>query len=104
MDATRRDHYLPAAVRATIEEVYYAPINRLACLEALLQDASFLRNPVTHPGLFADHGVVHARDVTQQVLRRLARGGGPALDAAPPADRLDGGAIPPAQPGPPVAH
>ncbi|MFN8497995.1 MAG: hypothetical protein U0641_09080 [Anaerolineae bacterium] len=71
MDAKLLDHYLPAAVRASIEETYYAPINRLACLEALLQDANFLRDPVTHPGLFADHGVVHARDVTQQVLRLL---------------------------------
>ncbi|MFN8470905.1 MAG: hypothetical protein U0822_01685 [Anaerolineae bacterium] len=65
------DAYLPHAVRAAIEERYYARVNRQASLEMLIQDPGFLRSPTLHPGLFADHGVVHVRDVARHMPRIL---------------------------------
>ncbi|MFN8481873.1 MAG: hypothetical protein U0768_02295 [Anaerolineae bacterium] len=71
MTGEELDVYVPRAVRATIEDRYYAVVNRQASLEALLQDPDFLTSPTKHPGLFADHGVVHVRDVAHQLLRLL---------------------------------
>src|SRR5918998_1218088 len=65
------DRYLPASIRGHIEQHYYARINAQARLEQLLQDPEFLRDPAHHVALFADHGVVHVRDVATQILRVL---------------------------------
>jgi hypothetical protein len=65
------DRYAPAYVRAWIEETYYARINAQAQLEAALADPAFYPDPAAHLALFNDHGVVHVRDVAQQLLRVL---------------------------------
>jgi hypothetical protein len=65
------DRYLPASVRIWIEETYYAQINAQAQLEAALADPAFYADPAAHLALFNDHGVVHVRDVAQQLLRLL---------------------------------
>jgi hypothetical protein len=65
------DHFVPIPVRAWIEQTYYARINAQAQLEAALADPTFYDDPATHLALFNDHGVVHVRDVAQQVLRVL---------------------------------
>ncbi|MCB0061296.1 MAG: hypothetical protein KDE19_04255, partial [Caldilineaceae bacterium] len=77
MSATLRvtvDEYLTKPIRCAIEERYYAPINEQAALERLIHDEHFLANPTAHVAMFSDHGVVHVRDVAQQVLRVLNTG------------------------------
>jgi hypothetical protein len=54
-----------------VEQTYYARINAQAQLDAALADPSFYGDPAAHLALFNDHGVVHVRDVAQQVLRVL---------------------------------
>lgn len=66
--AEQLDRYLPAPVRVWIEQTYYARINSQAQLEAALADPTFYCDPAAHLALFNDHGVVHVRDVAQQVL------------------------------------
>jgi hypothetical protein len=65
------DRYGPAPVRVWIEQTYYAQINAQAQLEAALADPTFYCDPAAHLALFNDHGVVHVRDVAQQILRVL---------------------------------
>ncbi len=65
------DHYLPASISGYIEQQYYVRVNAQARLEQVLQDPEFLRDPARHVALFADHGVVHVRDVATQILRVL---------------------------------
>ena len=74
MDATTQlDRYLPEKIRAEIEQRYYARVSAQSCLEALAQDEAFLHDPTRHVAFFADHGVVHVRDIAQQVLTVLER-------------------------------
>lgn len=65
------DAFLSPTLQAAIEQTYYAPINWHCRLEQLLLDPSFIEQPDRHVGLFSDHGVVHVRDVAQQVLTVL---------------------------------
>lgn len=65
------DAYLPITIRAQIEERYYAEINRKARLDEAAGDAEFLELLAEHVVLFGDHGVVHVRDVAQQIVRVL---------------------------------
>jgi hypothetical protein len=65
------DAYLCSDVRREIEQRYYARVNTGARLEQLIQNPEFLRDPTHHVALFPDHGVVHVRDVANQVLRVL---------------------------------
>src|SRR5262245_31652579 len=88
-EADQLDRYLPAPVRVWIEQTYYARINAQAQLEAALADPSFYGDPAAHLALFNDHGVVHVRDVAQQVLRVLDRTHG-RLIACREAEHLDG--------------
>jgi hypothetical protein len=87
--AEQLDRYLPAPVRAWIEQTYYARINAQAQLEAALADPTFYSDPASHLALFNDHGVVHVRDVAQQVLRLLDLTHG-TLIAWREGERLDG--------------
>ncbi len=70
------DAFLSPPLQAAIEQKYYAPINWHCRLEQLLLDPSFIEQPNKHVGLFSDHGVVHVRDVAQQVLTVLQRAHG----------------------------
>jgi hypothetical protein len=83
------DRYLPAPIRVWIEQTYYARINAQAQLEAALADPTFSSDPAAHLALFNDHGVVHVRDVAQQILRVLDHTHG-ALIARRERERLDG--------------
>jgi hypothetical protein len=63
--------HLPRSVRAYLEERFWRPIEAQATLEAISFDPEFLANPGTHPAIFADHGVVHVRDVAVGLVRLL---------------------------------
>ena len=65
------DGYLPGPVRTYLEERFWRPIEAQASLEVLCDDPDFLANPGTHPAMFADHGVVHVRDVAIGVVQLL---------------------------------
>jgi len=57
------DEHLPRAIRTDLEERLWRPIEAQATLEALYDDPAFIADPGHHPAIFADHGVVHVRDV-----------------------------------------
>jgi hypothetical protein len=65
------DQWIAPHIRSAIEQQYYARINAQAQLQQALKDPLFLQNPSAHVALFADHGVVHVRDVAQQILQVL---------------------------------
>ena len=65
------DRWVSAAIRDEIEHRFYRRINEQASLERLIDDPDFMAAPLNHVGLFADHGVVHVRDVASQVLTVL---------------------------------
>lgn len=71
MRAPSPEEFLPAPVRDHIERAYYARVNEQARLENLVRDPTFLEDLVNNPGLYSDHGVVHVRDVANQMLRVL---------------------------------
>ena len=60
---TELDRYLPRPIRTYLEERFWRPIEAQATLEVLRDDPRFLADPGTHPAIFADHGIVHVRDV-----------------------------------------
>ncbi|HZQ05654.1 MAG TPA: hypothetical protein VFD70_03690 [Anaerolineae bacterium] len=68
---TDLDQYLAPQIRREIEERYYARINQQARLENIGRDPDFLRGPYLHAALWADHGVVHVRDVAHHTLQVL---------------------------------
>lgn len=64
----RLDRWVSARLRQEIEDRYYAKVNKQARFEHLINDPSFLAAPDKHVGLFSDHGVLHVRDVANQIL------------------------------------
>lgn len=78
------DTFLPAAIRSTLEERYYARINAQSQFEVLQSDPDFLQSLDLHVALFSDHGVVHVRDVAQQQLSILELAHGVLLPSRPP--------------------
>jgi hypothetical protein len=67
--STTIDSHLPAEVRSVLEERYWRRVEEGSMLEALsADDDALLSAPDAHPALFADHGVVHARDVAAGVV------------------------------------
>ncbi len=69
--AIELDRYLPRPIRAHLEERFWRPIEAQATLEILRDDPRFLADPGRHPAIFADHGVVHVRDVAIGLVRLL---------------------------------
>lgn len=65
------DGYLPHPVRTYLEEQFWRPIEAKATLEVLLNDPAFIADPGRHPAIFADHGIVHVRDVSIGLVRLL---------------------------------
>ena len=63
--------HLALPVRTYLEDRFWRPIEAQATLEAISFDPEFLANPGTHPAIFADHGVVHVRDVAVGLVRLL---------------------------------
>lgn len=78
------DTYLPAHVRAWVEQRYYGRVNEQAKFEILIHDQNFWEAPQKHVGLFSDHGVVHVRDVAQQIIQVLDTIHGLLIPARPP--------------------
>lgn len=66
---TSLDPYLAPHIRHLIEERYYVRINQQARLENSPDPNLFLQPP--YPALWADHGVVHVRNVAENILRVL---------------------------------
>lgn len=81
------DDHLPPAIRTDLEERLWRPIEAQATLEALYDDPAFIADPGHHPAIFADHGVVHVRDVAAGLVRLLDTIDGVLLPARPPARR-----------------
>jgi len=65
------ERYLSASVRKYIEQAYYARVEEQSKLENLIHNPSFMQDAAKNPALFSDHGVVHVRDVANQILRVL---------------------------------
>lgn len=65
------DDFIAPNIRADIETRFYAKINQQSQLSEALKDPQFLEDPAKHVALFSDHGVVHVRDVTGQILHVL---------------------------------
>jgi hypothetical protein len=63
------DPWLGPEIRVDLEERLWRPIGEQATLETLLGDPAFPADPGHHPAMFADHGIVHARDVAVGVVR-----------------------------------
>lgn len=82
------DRFLSADIRHTLEERYYARINAQSQLEVLQSDPDFLTRLELHVALFSDHGVVHVRDVAQQLLAILDLAHG-VLFPSRPSSRLE---------------
>lgn len=78
------DAHLPRPVRAHLEEHLWRPIEAQATLEVLADDPSFLADPGHHPAIFADHGIVHVRDVAIGLIRLLDTANGVLLPKRPP--------------------
>lgn len=78
------DAHLPQSVRAYLEDRFWRPIEAQASLEVLVDDASFFADPGRHPAMFADHGVVHVRDVADALVRLVDTVDGVLLARRPP--------------------
>lgn len=70
-DFNSLDPFIPPQIRSAIEQNYYARVNEQAQLRQALKDPLFLPHPTAHAALYADHGVVHVRDVAEQILQVL---------------------------------
>lgn len=77
------DGLLDASVRRLIEQRFWEPIEANASLEVLRHDERFLAHPAAHPALFADHGVVHVRDIAASFLDLATTANGRLLPARP---------------------
>ena len=85
-DSATLDGLLDAEVRRLIERRFWEPVEASACIEVLRHDEIFLSNPTAHPSMFADHGVVHVRDIAASFIELGSTVNGRLL-ADRPADR-----------------
>ena len=69
------DQWVSPGIRTAVEQEFYARVNNQAGFDRLRQDPTFFPRAATgsHPGLFADHGVVHVRDVATRIVEVLER-------------------------------
>lgn len=81
---TAIDGYLPEDVRQALEERFWRAIEGGATLEAVADDEAFLSASDSHPALFSDHGIVHARDVAAGAVELADVVDGRLLPARPP--------------------
>jgi metal-dependent HD superfamily phosphatase/phosphodiesterase len=77
------DRYLPDDVREVLEDRFWQAIEEVSRLEAVWADPALASAPDRHPALFADHGIVHARDVAAGVLELAGVANGRLLPARP---------------------
>lgn len=57
------ERWIAPDLRGVIEDRFWAPIERLTGLDAMVGDASFVLDPGAHVSLYSDHGPNHATDV-----------------------------------------
>ena len=81
--ARSMDRYLPEDVRTILEERFWHTVEEKSTVEVFSRDRTILGAPDTHPALFADHGVVHARDVAAGTLELADVVDGRLLPARP---------------------
>ena len=81
------DEHLPPDLRGYLEQRFWRPIEAGARLESLIDDPTFYADPGRHPAMFADHGVVHVRDVAGGLIHLLDTVDGVLLSARPAARR-----------------
>ena len=62
------DRVIPRPLREEFEQRYWRPIEVAATLERFVDDPEFTRDPHGHVALFADHGIVHVRDVAGRLV------------------------------------
>src|SRR3954462_15050938 len=82
------DRHLAAVLRSVLEERFWRPMVEGSTLEALRDDHALGRGSNGHPALFADHGIVHVRDVAVGVVDLAATVDGILLPRRP-ADRRE---------------
>lgn len=78
------DTHIPRDLRLLLEDSLWRPIESRSTLEVLCEDPVFLADPGSHPAMFADHGVVHVRDVATGVVRLAETMNGLLLPERPP--------------------
>lgn len=78
------DRWISAEIRNQIENRFYAKVNQQAAFEQLRQNPEFMASLRDQVGLFSDHGVVHVRDVAQQLLYVLEASQGILMAHRPP--------------------
>ena len=83
LSAPALDRYIPRAVRAILEDRFLQGVEEASTLEAVFDDGEFASAPDKHPALYADHGIVHARDVAAGVLELETISNGCLLPARP---------------------
>ncbi len=82
------DRHLSAELRALLEERFWRPMVEGSTLEALRDDHAAGHGSNEHPALFADHGIVHVRDIAAGVVDLAATTAGVLLPRRPP-DRAE---------------
>jgi hypothetical protein len=78
------DRYIPDDVRAILEERFWRTVEVNSTLETFSGDGTVLSPNSSHPALFSDHGIVHARDVAASTLELADVLEGGLLPARPP--------------------
>jgi len=78
------DRHLAAELRSVLEERFWRPMVEGSTLEALRDDHVDGGGSGGHAALFADHGIVHVRDVTLGVVDLAATVDGILLPRRPP--------------------
>lgn len=70
-DTSLLDGVLARGIRDLLESRYWRPIEEAATLERFVGDPEFHRDPHGHVALFADHGIVHVRDVACRLIHMV---------------------------------
>jgi hypothetical protein len=82
------DRCLSKDLRSILEERFWRPVEEVSTLEAVSGDGWVISTLGLHPALFADHGIVHVRDVAAGVVELAGIADGTLLPQRP-ADRQD---------------
>jgi hypothetical protein len=77
------DRHLSADVRSVLEERFWRPVVEGSTLEALRAGGAVEWAANRHPALFADHGIVHVRDIAAGVVELVATVEGVLLPVRP---------------------
>ena len=77
------DRHLSADVRSLLEERFWRPVVEGSTLEALRAGGAVEWAANGHPALFADHGIVHVRDIAAGVVELAATVEGVLLPVRP---------------------